>query len=668
MHYYYGQSFEVFCAADSNAVLGELTNAHRHSLESTQRDAWNYQIEHLKGCLPVLGFGSILLEFAIPRMGRRVDAVILYNGIVFVVEYKVGASAFDKGAIDQVTDYSLDLKNFHLPSQKKLIIPILVATKAGVPADQQPSFSRDGLSDAVMTNGIEFNDLLVSLSFESAKIFKNRTTHGEFRGLNIDPLQIKHFDSEYMPTPTIVEAAQALYRGHEVDEIARSEAGPTNLSLTSSAISEIIATSRTDGRRKSICFVTGVPGAGKTLVGLNIATMKDQRGQAVYLSGNGPLVKVLREALAQDKVLQSKDRADAVPITVARRQVESFIQNIHKFRDHGLEPNTTIPEQVFVFDEAQRAWDQSQTARFMKKRGFPNFEHSEPDFLIGLVDQTKQWATIICLVGNGQEINKGEAGIKEWLHVLCKKYPHWDVYLSPQMTNEIPQNEISWQQEKVRSEKKLHLKTSIRSFRAEKLSDFMGGLIECKISACQDLIQDLEQYQLYITRDILSAKAWLKREARGSEKYGLVASSLASRLKADGIVTNQNIDPAYWFLKGKNDVRSCYALEDVVTEYEIQGLELDWVGLCWGADLRFVGDQWSFHQFKGTVWQKINDSNNRNFLLNSYRVLLTRARQGLVIYVPQGSTSDATRHPDFYDGTFDYLQEIGFKSLDKSDS
>jgi hypothetical protein len=418
--------------------------------------------------------------------------------------------------------------------------------------------------------------------------------------------------------------------------------------------------------------VTGVPGAGKTLAGLNLVTQRTKIHEdehAVFLSGNGPLVEVLREALARDEHDQSEGRIDKISKADAARKVKSFIQNIMHFRDDNLRTSEAPIERVAVFDEAQRAWDRSHLSNFMvRKKGVPGFEMSEPEFLISVMDRHSDWCTVICLVGGGQEINAGEAGLTEWFVALKNCFPNWRVFTSKQLAH----RDYHWGQDlpamlaklEVQVFDHLHLAVSIRSFRAEKLSDFVGAVVAGETEVARDLYDAIRGvYPIRLTRDLSAARDWLRDQARGTERTGLVASSGASRLKPQGLNVHEKIDATYWFLNGKDDVRSSYYLEDPATEFDIQGLELDWVGVCWDADFRAVNGNWAYYRFTGTKWQNVKDASRRAYLTNAYRVLLTRARQGVVIYVPKGDPTDHTRLSEFYDGTATFLLNCGIEHL-----
>ena len=644
---YYSAPVGAFLTSSNDAVLGELTRAHHHALEHQQRDAWLAQIDFLKDQLAGVYEGHLFLEFSIPRMGKRADAVLLLNGLVYVVEFKVHAVAYDRYAIDQVHDYALDLKNFHLGSHSLPIVPILCATDA----TDRP------LSDLIWADDGVCQPVLVG-------------KRGLDRALDIKPENFYAADVDvnwwrtagYRPTPTIIEAAEALYRSHAVEDISRSDAGAKNLQSTSDKIAEIIDQSKRSSN-KSICFITGVPGAGKTLAGLNIAAKRaegHEEEHAVFLSGNGPLVDVLREALARDQVAR-----EGVRKSDALRSVRRFVQNIHHFRDHYLSSNEKPFEKVVVFDEAQRAWTKEQASKFMQtKRGHADFAMSEPEFLISVMDRHTDWCTIICLIGGGQEINTGEAGLSEWLGALRERFPDWNVHASSLLEDRhyTVDDEASrlLQSPTIEKHPELHLSVSMRSFRAEKLSAFVGHFLDGDADQARTALSDLnDRYPIEVTRNLEVARNWLRNHARGTERFGLIASSGGYRLRPEGIHVKAKIDPASWFLNDRFDVRSSYYLEEVATQFDVQGLELDWAGVCWDADLRRANGQWAHYSFKGTKWQNVNDATKQVYLLNAYRVLLTRARQGIVIFVPNGELRDHTRPPSFYDGVYDYMLACG---------
>ena len=652
---YYDAPIENFTKETPQTILGHLAEHHVHDLNPAQRLAWLAQIEVLQRELASFTNGWIALEFSIPRMGKRADAVIILSGVIFVIEFKIGATAFDLSALDQAIDYSLDLKNFHAGSHLRPVVPVVIAT-AATPKPMQLSLWHDDVAEPILSNGIGLGRLLLLVVKEFPK--------------QQYLLPSTWMATGYKPTPTIIEAAQALYRSHRVEEITRSDAGATNLSVTNNHISQIIEVAKI-GRNKVICFVTGVPGAGKTLAGLNLVTHRTKTHEdehAVFLSGNGPLVEVLREALARDEKLRAEEAGRSINVGEARRKVKSFIQNIHHFRDANLTTSEPPIEKVVVFDEAQRAWDANKIGKFMKeKHGIQNFGTSEPEFLIGVMNRHSDWCVIVCLIGGGQEINDGEAGLTEWFSALKNKYRDWKIFTSDQLQHP----DYHWGRDLAGmlsglhhcAEQDLHLSVSVRSFRAEKLSSFVNELISGDADKARNIYREIQPcYPIVLTRDLSQARLWLRARARGSERFGLVASSGASRLKPEGINVHEKINAAYWFLNPKDDVRASFYLEDPATEFDIQGLELDWVGICWDADFRRTNGAWSHHMFRGTRWNNLRDQALQAYLANTYRVLLTRARQGMIIYVPAGDRDDPTRPTSFYDGIAAYLAECGVSS------
>ena len=644
-----------FSRTNEDQVFARLAKQLSFDLVHNQKSAWIAQISHLRRVAATLDDGTIFFEFLIPRMGKRADVVIVRRGVVFVLEYKVGETTFPGHAIDQVVDYALDLKNFHAGSHAVPIVPVLVATRAtSCSTPDEPGF--DGVMGPVHAAADSLTDQIIQMNRRLAD------------APELDP--VSWATAGYKPTPTIVEAAQALYQGHDVREISRSEAGAENLTRTGAYINDVIDDAKSRGR-KVVCFVTGVPGSGKTLAGLSIANARmnaDEDEHAVFLSGNGPLVAVLREALARDEVERGRATGSRVVKKDALRRASSFVQNIHHFRDDALIGGVPI-ERVVVFDEAQRAWNRTQASHFMRqKRGQLEFDQSEPEFLLSVMDRHEGWCVVVCLIGGGQEINTGEGGLSEWLQAIGDRFRHWEIHVSDRLGAteyvETDRAHLIAELAPVTSDA-LHLAVSVRSFRAEAVSGFVAALVTGDATRARSLFAELGSYPVVLTRDLEAARAWLRSKARGSERTGLVASSNALRLKPVGVHVKASIDPPDWFLNGSDDVRSSYALEDVGTEFDVQGLELDWVGVCWDANFRYGKRlrHWQALQFKGTRWQQINDPARRAYLENSYRVLLTRARQGMVIVVPHGSEIDGTRDPDFYDGTFEYLQSCGIPVL-----
>lgn len=649
---YYSNDIQSFLNQDNYSIFGEITTNDQFSAEDLQKNTWNREIEILKRELSQFLDGYIIFEYTIPRIGNRIDNIVIYKGIIFLLEFKVGEKKYPSYAIEQVTDYAFDLSCFHKESHNRLLVPILISTKAHS-VKQEIRISKDNVLETICCNEYEIAKYIteVSLKFIQDEIIPD-----------------DWINSLYMPTPTIIEAAQALYLGHNVEDISRNDASAKNLNQTTKAINKIIDYSKANNR-KSICFITGVPGAGKTLAGLNIAVERQKIAEdehAVFLSGNGPLVDVLQEALARDDA-----KRNHISRKEASRKVKEFIQIIHHFRDDAISVDTPPVEKVAIFDEAQRAWDEQNLTDFMKKKKhIEDFNMSEPEFLISILNRHNDWATIICLIGGGQEINKGEsAGIYGWFDSLRNNYPNWDIYVSDKITDDEYSKGHNFAEMtknmNVNIIEDLHLAVSLRSFRSENVSNFVKALLDVDIDTAKRLYEQFNNdYPVFVTRNLHKAKLWVRSQAKGSQRYGLTASSGAKRLRKYGIWVQNKIEATNWFLNGKNDVRSSFHLEETATEFDIQGLELDWTIVCWDADLRFENGDFKHLKFVGTKWQNIKSADNILYLKNAYRVLLTRARQGFVIFVPTGDETDMTAKPEYYDGIYRYLKSIGIKELE----
>jgi hypothetical protein len=657
LNFFYGDTIELFLQKSTQQIVGEISIANRFDTNSNTTDAWKQQIIILKSSLKNLN-GNIFFEFSIPRMGKRIDCLLIIENVVFILEFKVGEKEYLNYQVEQVWDYALDLKNFHKPSHNIVIVPMLIATEAKTSIFQITCTSHDdGLILPIKTNKDGISEVILN----TLTFFSDKTkVDGD-----------AYVKGSYSPTPTIIEAAVNLYNNHSVEEITRNDADAINLSKTTSYISDTIECAKSK-RKKIICFVTGVPGAGKTLVGLKVATThldKEKGNTSVFLSGNGPLVAILQEALTRDKVLREKLLGNKITKTSAKEGVKAFIQIIHHYRDAYLADPNPPYDHVAIFDEAQRAWNKEQTISFMRqKKNLPNFKYSEPEYLISCLDRHKDWAVIICLVGGGQEINTGEAGISEWLEAINNSFSHWEVSISPNLIDK----EYSAFDAIEKLEKKcvtnfnadLHLAVSMRSYRAESVSLFVKQILDLDVENAIntfDLIN--KKYPIVITRNLIAAKRWLKEKARGSERYGIVVSSQALRLKPLAMDVKSPIDPVHWFLNGKEDVRSSYYLEDVATEFQVQGLELDWACVTWDGDLRYSESGWKTFSFVGNKWQTIHKEERRKYLINAYRVLMTRARQGMIIVVPEGDAEDHTRKPEYYNTTFNYLKSLGIQEV-----
>ena len=636
-----------FLKAENETVIGHLAmGVTNHQLLMQQRTSWNHQITFLKQTLSYLPDDwGVILEYPIPRRSKRIDIIVIARDLIFIIEFKDRETKYSQDAISQVEDYSLDIRDFHKQSVSKTIIPIVWASDS---TDKSNSFN-DNLDFVKPT--LFANQFNLHIVIKSAFNFFSDITRPQ---INI----VDWNNSEYLPTPTIIEAAQHLFSGQNVKEISRSHAGSENLTETTNSILKAINQAQ-DKNEKIICFITGVPGAGKTLAGLNIVhNVENHSGKGVFLSGNGPLVKVLTEALAKD----NSERKN-ISLVQSRREIV-FVQNVHQFLDF-YHKNDQIPQdKIILFDEAQRAWNAEHS-----KRKFDR-DFSEAEMLFNIMNRNKDWAVIVALIGSGQEINTGEAGLAEWGKTINTKFPNWKIYISPELkegSSNIANYKLFETAPKnlsITELPELHLKVSIRSYKAEKLSLWVEALLEGELLKAKDLLQNhLKDYPVFLTRNLETAKQFLRNKNRGHRRTGLIASSGARRLRPLGLDVTAEIDVANWFLKPKNDIRSSCFLELPATEFAVQGLELDWVGLCWGDDFRKEVTGWSFHAFKGTKWQNEKKDERKQFIKNKYRVLLTRGREGLIIFIPEGSAIDNTRPSKNYDSTYKYLKEIGIKEL-----
>jgi len=647
----YSASVSDFLAHEADLIIGRQTNLVRQGfteLSVEQLDAWRQQIPILRDALSPHSTRNwhLLLEFSIPRRGKRIDAVILTGDTILVIEFKCGSKKYERDGRIQVEDYCLDLRDFHSGSRNRVLVPVLVATHAEETAGPLEQ-AMDRVAPVWLANASSLGQVI-----EQASV--------RYPPTETDQIDAENWNAaEYMPTPTIVEAARVLYEGQNVREISRCHAGAENLTVTSEAVIQAIYTAQEHGQ-KLLCFVTGVPGAGKTLAGLNIVYNRTlhEGSLGVFLSGNGPLVRVLSEALARDHSERTK-----VPISESRRRVETFTQNVHKFIDAHFATSTAPPDQVVVFDEAQRAWNAEQSNRKFKRNV------SEPEIMLDIMNRHQGWAVIVALVGGGQEINTGEAGLRQWGRALDDRFRHWKVLISPQLAcgSTAADGDTLFETLPVgidvAENPTLHLAVSLRSYRAQAVSEFVSHLLSAQVAEARTVLASCKDFPMALTRDLGTAREWLRRRQRGSRRTGLIASSGGRRLRAHGLDVRTELDVANWFLNPASDVRSSFYLETPATEFGIQGLELDWTGLCWDIDLVPDGGAWHVRAFKGTNWQTVRDSTRRQYVLNKYRVLLTRAREGMIIWVPRGDSSDWTRPNGKYESIAQYLRSCGIEEV-----
>ncbi len=661
-------SVQAFRNVDENRVVGLLACAIADTGITTQYSrqniVWKDQVLVLKNCFNQLSTECtfenwhIVLEYEVPRRQKRLDAIILAHDRILVIEFKFGMKRYDAAAKWQVGEYALNLRDFHAASQGRYIVPILCA------ADAPDSPEVDCQSDwhlVAQTHCANHQTLGAVIQHACTSILPTQAL--------TDPINpVTWLASAYRPTLTIIEAAERLYAKHSVREISHNYA--ENLDKTTDMLLGVIHDARTNQRRV-ICFITGVPGAGKTLTGLNIVhdpAVRSKHGPSgIFLSGNGPLVKVMREALVLNRLGKKRKEAE--------HEVSTFIQNLHQFLRYYREDSSAVPhEHVVVFDEAQRAWDSKQMQR---KQGV---DRSESDLLLAVMERPADWAVIIALVGGGQEIFRGEAGLTAWGDAIQNANATWKVVVSPEVlgggqsvaghklfANEPPKDLV------IQLEPLAHLAVSVRSHRAQQLTEWVNMLLELKVHLAIDHVPDTREFPLVVTRDLAAAREWLRTmTARDPiKRCGLVCASGDQRLRAHGLENASSFRSAYpfdkWFLAPCGDVRSSYALEVPASEFECQGLELDWVGLCWGGDLTPTDDgvNWEHRKFIGEGWRKCHNEVEQAYLRNRYRVLLTRARAGMVIWVPPGSPTDPTRDPARFDRLYMILKNAGVPDLSK---
>ena len=675
------------------------------SIRRTTMDSWHEEVRTIRKALSEYKEenGFVAFEYTIPRVGGRIDCIIGLRGILFVLEFKTGEEQNADADKEQLEQYVIDLKNFHFESYDIPIAPIWVVPQAELapvkvrkPSNKQLLFELATVCDTSIEDCFK---QILSKDISREQIDMNNWLY-----------------SPYCPTSNIVDAARKLYANNKVEDINRSDAKGEDLIRTTKTLLDLIDKAKAN-REKYLCLVTGVPGAGKTLIGLSVATKhkedessKNKDNRSVYLSGNRPLVMVLQEALARDayeraeeqikeKLGRKPKRTELKEAGITRPEIKSkikqFIQPVPSWRKEYLKGirvsgsgdhmslikdanyayrgsgDFYVPyDHVSIYDEAQRAWEANENASYVRKKeahlkDFPNW--SEPRFLISCMDRHEDWAVYICLIGNGQDINHGEAGTVEWIRSI-KCFPNWKTYAPEDIKNE---QAVADALDGVNIEylPGLHLNTDLRSIRAENLAQFVDDLLTFKKENATQLLENLKRYPICITRDINTAKAWVKEHARENERYGALASSKGQRLKPDALTllppNSSESEVTHWFLGDNKDVNSSFYMEEVATEFQVQGLELDWALVAWDADMRYdtSSSTWKQYSFRGSKWMNINDEKIRKYQINAYRVILTRARRGMVIYVPKGSPDDHTRSPKFYDGTYQYFKQLGIQEI-----
>ncbi|MDB5317447.1 MAG: hypothetical protein JWO24_3291 [Rhodospirillales bacterium] len=626
-----------FLGRDPADIAGRLAAqqvSRGYTGTAEQQTAWDAQIETLHAALA--GFAdagwTIAFEFDLLRLEKRIDAVLLTDRAILALEFKTAAPTL--AALAEAEDYALDLRDFHAGSRAHAIVPVLVAGSGGfVPPAQAwllPKYPTEPLICGPQ-------GLASLIAWVQAAIPLSDTV------LN-GPAWLA---APYRPTPNIIEAATMLYARNGVAEIAAARADAANLTRTTAAIARTVDEARTTGTKR-IIFVTGIPGAGKTLCGLNTVFGVGHGDGAAFLTGNVPLVTVLRAAIVADALAR---RECARP--EAERRAIARLQNVHRFLEDGATGEAHLPdERLIVFDEAQRAWDAAKA--ILGTRNKPSkLSMSEPAHTLAIMGRHEGWAVIVALIGQGQEINTGEAGLAEWGRVIAAD-PRWRAHAAHALPN-LPEDRRD-------GDADLDLTVPLRSVRESCGAAWVDAVLRGAVEEAATLAAHSVEFPFHITRDLAAARAALRTEARGLRRAGLVASAGAKRLRADGLGVQLD-DVANWFLLRWPDVRASDALETIATEYDCQGLELDLVGHAWGGDFIRGGGAggWTARRFIGSVWQR--DAKEFDFVRNTYRVLLTRARYETIIYVPRGDAADRTRQPTEFDAVADFLITCGARPL-----
>ncbi len=641
-----------FLAADPQALVAHLAREDMQQFrgsERTQIRAWEQSITILASSLadwPEANDFQVILEYPMLRLGKRIDCVLVTPNGIIVIEFKTDAANFTAADRQQAEDYALDLQDFHSACRKHPILPILVATH-GRPKPAVWPLLLPGVAGTVLeASAATLGDVLRG----ALQRFPATAS------LNVAAWST----AAYRPVPGIVEAARTLYLRHDVADIVATRADVQNLTVTTDAILAAIKAAEQD-KHHAIIFVTGIPSAGKTLCGLNAVFGIDRHAGATFLTGNPTLVLVLREALARDA---AKDVRAA--IHDKKRQLKSPIQALPHVRDYYVKEAGELPaEHVVVIDEAQRCWSADYARQATRTRQTP-LTDSEPGHILDIMARHRDWAAILCLVGGGQEIHTGEGGLAEWASALRRR-PMWRVHAAPGLADVADPRQRLASLPHIRESSSLHLHVPVRNLRHSAAAAWVDAMLRSDAATARQIAAQSGTLPFRLTRDLCAMRQQLRTAARGLRRAGLVASAGAKRLRADGLgVELPHMDAAavgHWFLDYWPDVRASNALEVVATQFACQGLELDHVGLCWAGDLiRRSG--WVVRNFAGKRWTIPTGEEAIANRLNTYRVLLTRARYETVIWVPQGDPADRTRDPAEFDAIADYLALCGVPRLD----
>ncbi len=621
-----------FGARDPADIVGRLASAQQargYPGTPDQDFAWRRQVAALRAAIIEAGGAAwtIALEYDLLRLEKRVDAVVLTDRAILVLEFKTGAT--DRAALAEAEDYALDLRDFHAGSRAHPIVPILVAGDAPFVPPAQPPLLWDGVQAPLCAGHATLG---AAMRWVQAEVPPG-SLDGE-----------AWLAAPYRPVPTIIEAATMLYARNGVAEIASARADTANLTRTAEAIRRAVRRAQAEGGKRLV-LVTGIPGAGKTLCGLNAVFAPEAGPHSAFLTGNVPLVTVLRAALAQDAVARREcSRAEA------ERRAKQRLQNVHRFlEDNATDPTGRAPpDRLIVFDEAQRAWDAAK-ARIGTRNKPSRLTMSEPAHTLEIMGRHEGWAVVVALIGNGQEINTGEAGLAEWGRVVAGSAGAWRAVAARRAlraedpVQRLAEAEADW----LDLDEDLDLTVPVRSVRESAGAAWVDAVLRGAVAEARDIAEGCA-LPFLLARDLDAMRAALRRLARGRRRAGLVAAAGAKRLRAEGLGV-QVEEVADWFLRRWPDVRASDALETFATEYDCQGLELDVVGLGWGGDLLWQAGAWTPRHFSGHRWQAVHKAEERRHIVNTYRVLLTRARYETVIWVPRGSD----RADPFHDATRD---------------
>lgn len=651
---FYSAIVAEFLADDPAAIAARIAAAqirHFRLLERAAFATWEATIAALRATLETIPAASgwrLLLEYPLLRLGRRIDAVLIAPQMILVLEFKARTAEFAAFDLHQAEDHAIDLRDFHGLSRGIPIVPILAATDADPPACEWPLALNDA-HPPLRASAASLAGLIAALDRRFPSL-----------SAPIDAISWEH--APYHPAPGIIEAARMLYARHEVGEIATARAGAAELAQTTAAIMEAVERAKA-ARRHLVLFVTGVPGSGKTLVGLNLVFGAGRELGAAYLTGNPTLVHVLREALARDA---AEGRRKALHF--ARHKVKAKIQPLPEFRDcYILNRHERPAERVIVIDEAQRCWSHDHAVRKSRDRR-ARLTDSEPGHLLEIMARHLDWAAIVCLIGGGQEIHTGEGGLAEWGTAL-RQSTLWSAEAAAEAWRaHDPRRRLPPLSRRTENSA-LALTVQMRAIRNEAASRWVDAVLGNAPEEARRIVEQEGGVPFRVTRDPAAMRKKLRALSSSGCRAGLVASSGARRLRAEGVGAElPHMDVAAvtrWFLdRWPEDVRASDALEVPATEFCCQGLELDYVGLCWGGDLIRHADAWQVRDFRGTRWTIPRTGETIANAMNSYRVLMTRARYETILWVPQGCAADRTRPPGLYDGIAAFLLDCGAHPLD----